>query len=103
MGKAVAVEDGMGWGRSSEMAGRIGGWIDVILVISGKKQYNAAFALAWNSARIGPTPRPPASTARTTTTLRNWYLKSKHWEERDTSRLQNKCVGQLSTSKAECL
>lgn len=42
MGKAVAVEDGMGWGRSSEMAGRIGGWIDVILLISGKKQHNAA-------------------------------------------------------------
>lgn len=61
MGKAVAVEDGMGWGRSSEMAGRIGGWIDVILVISGKKQHNAAsrshgilHASAYPSARAPP-------------------------------------------------
>lgn len=70
MGKAVVVEDGMGWGSSSEMAGGIGGWIDVILVILGKKQHNNA---ASRSHGILPTPRPPASTALTTPTLRNWY------------------------------
>lgn len=55
MGKAVVVEDGMGWGSSSEMAGGIGGWIDVILVILGKKTQQCRFSLAWNSAHPSAT------------------------------------------------